>query len=172
VRVDGRPAAALLIVVIGLVVASPSRDIAAQGPPDPAACRTIHTVHEVDVAEDLKGGVPRGARIAVTMAGGRVDFGGGLGAEIRADSGGPIVDELPHLFFLRPVRASEVATYRHASGAGTFAPSHEPQGVYRLTSRVESLAADDPLRSAYDALSPPMFLAAVRQAVADSARRR
>lgn len=127
----------------------------------------IHTVHEIEVAEGLSGGLSRGATIKVTMPGGRVDFGGGLAAEVRA-RGEPIAADLPYLFFLRPVEPQALASYRNAIELDAFQPAIEPfGGVYRLTSRVESLAGlDDPLRPAYEGILPPLFLAAVRQAVA------
>ena len=129
--------------------------------------RTIDTVHEIEVAEAISGRLSRGARITVTIPGGRVDFGGGVAAEVltRAE---PIVGDLPHLFFLRPVEPAGAASPRRAIERDAFQPAIGPLGgVYRLTSRVESLAGlDDSLRPAYQDIPPPLFLAAVRQAVA------
>jgi hypothetical protein len=132
--------------------------------------RAVHTVHEVEVAEALSGGLPRGARIAVTMPGGRVEFGGGVAAEVRTRAE-PIVADLPHLFFLRPVEPTP-ASPRPAIERQAFQPAIAPfGGVYRLTSTVESLEGlDDPLRPAYQDTPPPLFLAAVREAVAAAGR--
>jgi hypothetical protein len=131
----------------------------------------IHTVHDIEVAEGLSGGLSRGATIKVTMPGGRIDFGGGLAAEVRV-AGEPIAADLPHLFFLRPVEPQAVSSHRNTLELGAFQPAIASfGGVYRLTSSVESLAGlDDPLRPAYQDILPPLFLAAVRQAVATAGK--
>ena len=133
--------------------------------------RTISTVHAVEVAESIKGALTRGAVIMVTTPGGRLEFDGGLAAEIEVPWGGPIDATLPHLFFLRPTGTE---SWRHPLEHQGFAPALHPQGVFRFGSHgVESTAGPtDPLRRYVDGVLAPVFLASVRAAAAADGGRR